>query len=156
MYAFSSAEDAFADAKEVPIKRPGINLVYGKDEKMSRCKVLTDNKVIITHGLGIGQVMTLRDWYVLVGAKRLYLDSLGQVDVIGDNHAIEQANAYDCSVCVKKDSCGYFKAMSQENSVPQEVSEEVFCKKPSQVLYTEVPSVDATCFSMCLPPPRKS
>jgi hypothetical protein len=158
MYAFPLAEDAFSSAKAMQIKRPGINLVYGKGDKMSRCKVLIDNKVIITHGFGLGQVMTLRDWYVLVGAKHLYLDSLGQVDVIGDNHAIEQANAYDCSTCVKKDNCGYFKAMSQENMAPEEVVEEVLCKKPPQVLSAEVPSADTTCFWSCLPPPlpRKS
>ena len=45
-----------------------MGLSYGEGENLSRVKVLTEGRVIITHGFGLGQVMTLRDWFVLIGA----------------------------------------------------------------------------------------
>lgn len=51
----------------------GMNLSCGEGETLSRVKVLTEGKIIITHGFGLGQVMTIKDWFVLTGADDSFL-----------------------------------------------------------------------------------
>jgi hypothetical protein len=54
----------------LPEYKPGDYLECGKDESFSRVLVLSENKVLVKDGPATGDVMSLDEWYFIVGDAR--------------------------------------------------------------------------------------
>lgn len=99
---------------------PGTNLVYGEGETLSRCKVLTNDKVIVTQGVDIGKVMPIQVWAASLGATL-------HDPPVKDASTVEGTSSQaDCSNCTYAPECLYVKARRPSYT---EVSEEIYCIK---------------------------
>lgn len=64
----------------LPDYKPGNILTCGEGDNYSKIKILTEGKVIILCGLGKGNILHIRDWYILVGKNTVTIQNTTLLD----------------------------------------------------------------------------
>jgi len=59
--------------------KPGDYLQCGEGDQYTKVKVLQDNRVAVLMGLGCGQIITIKDWFMLIGPNCASIENMNDV-----------------------------------------------------------------------------